>query len=250
MTPAGVPAKAHVFVPSLDDVLTVAGDDGHHLARVLRVHAGQVVTAADGNGAWRIYDVAAVDGGAVRLVATGVVAVEPEVTPRIAVAFALTKEKPETTVKHLTELGVDRIIPVEMARSVVRWDAPKRAAAQARLTKVVREAGMQCRRARLPVVAPVTDLAAVLDHPGLVVADAATEPFHAVAPKFAAPEGGEWCVVIGPEGGFDDDERSALRAASPFPPVAVGSHVLRAETAALAVTAVLVAQRDFPFQNH
>lgn len=101
---------------------------------------------------------------------------------------------------------------------------------------------MQSRRARLPVVEPVATLADVLTHPALVVGDASTTPVAEVFDRLAADTAtvAEWCAVVGPEGGFAPDERAALLAASPYPPVAIGSHVLRAETAALALAAALV----------
>src|SRR2546423_9162679 len=65
--PADVPASAHLFVATaadLTDCLEVAGEDGHHLARVLRLRPGEVVTVADGAGTWRPYRVGAADGPA------------------------------------------------------------------------------------------------------------------------------------------------------------------------------------------
>src|SRR5947209_192354 len=109
--PADVPAAAHLFVPSapaLVDALDVAGEDGHHLGRVLRLRVGETVTVADGAGTWRPYRVGAVDGvaggraatAAVRLEATAGPEQEPAPALRLAVAFALTKgEKPELVVQ-------------------------------------------------------------------------------------------------------------------------------------------------------
>src|SRR3954469_20519098 len=98
--PADIPASAHVFVPTaaeLTDDLEVAGEDGHHLARVLRLRTGETVTVADGSGTWRPYRVAEVfPGGAVRLDATADPDREPAPAFRLALAFALTKgDKPD-----------------------------------------------------------------------------------------------------------------------------------------------------------
>lgn len=231
-------AAAHVFVSSLDDACLVDGVEGHHLQRVRRLRVGERVTAADGEGRWRSYDVAESAGGHVRLVATSAVSVEPALAPALAVAFALTKrDKPELVVQKLTELGVDRIVPVAARRSVVRWDAAKAEAARERLARIAREAAAQSRRARLPVVEAVGELAAIARHPALVVADRAGEPPRALR----EPDGGEWLVVVGPEGGFDAAERDVLASAAR---VAVGPHVLRAETAAVAVAAALAGLRS------
>ncbi|MFZ4515512.1 MAG: RsmE family RNA methyltransferase [Acidimicrobiia bacterium] len=245
MTPASVRAAAHVFVASLDDELTISGNDGHHLARVLRLRPNEVVTAADGFGNWRAYLVRAVEGHAVHCSASAPVAFDEPLFPRVAIAFALTKsDKPETTVMHLTELGVDRIVPLLLTHSVVRWDATKALAAHERFVAKARDAAMQSRRSRVPVIEPVGTLDSLLDHPALVVAD-----IDGVAPKVnpaltADPIGGEWCGVVGPEGGFHSDERTALVRSSPYPPLTIGRSVLRAETAALSIAALLCAARS------
>jgi len=244
VNPAGIASVAHVFVTALPDVLTIDGSDGHHLARVMRVRIGETVTAADDAGQWRGYEVTAHNGGTLTCVATTPVQTVASKSPRLAVAFALTKgAKPETTIAHLTELGVDRIIPVQMAHSVVRWDDAKARSHHERFVHVAREAAMQSRRTQLPAVEPVQAFATLLAHPAIVIGDASTTPIPELVPVLADPPGGEWCVVVGPEGGFSPDERAELANASPYPPMAIGSHVLRAETAALAMAAVLATLR-------
>ena len=124
----------------------VDGDDGHHLQRVRRLRAGERVTAADGTG-----------GGARtsspharqrRVALDGrrpTSCTSRALVPGLAVAFALTRAtKPELVVQKLTELGVDRILLVRAARSVVRWDGDRRRRGRStRLRRVAREAAMQ-----------------------------------------------------------------------------------------------------------
>jgi 16S rRNA (uracil1498-N3)-methyltransferase len=232
---SSVAAAAHVFVADLGPVLEVSGDEGHHLARVLRLRPGETVTAADGTGRWRLYAVTALSGAEVRLEAGDTPRVEPELSPRLAVAFAVTKgDKPELTVQKLTELGVERILPVVAQRSVVRPGPDS--AAHGRWRKVAVQAACQCRRARLPELASPAPLAGLAGHPALVVAERGAPPPEALA----TPPGGEILVVIGPEGGLTTEEVDALR---PWARVGLGPHVLRSETAALAVAAALSAAR-------
>ena len=241
--PADVPASAHLFVASAADLVEaveVGGEDGHHLARVLRLRAGETVTVADGSGMWRPYRVVNVAAAAVHLEAAGVIEREPVTSERLAVAFALTKgDKPELVVQKLTELGVDRIVPVLGERSVSR-PAPDRAAATVeRWRKIAREAARQCRRATLPVVEDLGPLAALSGHPALVVAERGGLP----AGSLGAAPGEEILVVVGPEGGLADPEVDALK---PWARLDLGSHVLRAETAALAAAVLLSARRFGP----
>ncbi|MGH9051020.1 MAG: RsmE family RNA methyltransferase [Acidimicrobiia bacterium] len=234
---ADVDAAAHAFVPRLADELDITGDDGHHLARVLRLRASETVTAADGRGAWRAYTVAEVGRSGVRMTASGPTAREPELWPRLVVAFALTKgSKPDLVVQKVTELGADGILPVRAQRSVARWSGPRADAATARLRRIAREAAAQCRRSRLPQVAAPTELGSLIGRPGLVVADR----LGVTAAELPDPPRDEWVLVVGPEGGLEAGERAAL---GPVPTLGVGPFVLRAETAAIAAVAAVAGRR-------
>jgi 16S rRNA (uracil1498-N3)-methyltransferase len=233
---AAAPAAAHLFVAALESVVTVDGPDGHHLQRVRRLRAGEQVTAADGAGRWRRYVIAGAEPGNLLLRAESDVVVEPDPWPAVVVAVALTKgAKLETVVAQLTELGVARIEPVRARRSVVRYDAARAAAVHTRLSTVAREAAMQCRRARIPEVAPVADLSGLSGRPGLVVAsrDGGT------AGEIPIPAAGAWTVVVGPEGGFEAGEVEAL---APTSLLALSPYVLRAQTAPLIAAGLLVAR--------
>ena len=235
---AAAPAVAHVLVDVLDDELVLGGADGHHLQRVRRLRPGEAVTAADGAGTWRPYRVAEAARGRLVLAAAGGPALEPTLRPVLRIACALTKgERPEAVVRHATELGVDAVLPVVGARSVVRWAGGRPRDAVERLRRVADEAAGQCRRARRLTVEPLQPLSGLAGRPGLVVAD------RAGLPAAALPEPGPagWLVVVGPEGGLEPAERQAL---DDPPRLAVGPHVLRAETAALAVAAALAGRRS------
>jgi 16S rRNA (uracil1498-N3)-methyltransferase len=238
--PADVPASAHLFVASADelaDTVDVAGEDGHHLARVLRLRSGEGVTVADGSGVWRPYRIAEVGSAGVQLAATGAIQQEPTPSERLAVAFALTKgDKPDLVVQKLTELGVHRIVPVLAERSVSRPDRARARAAAERWRRIAREAGRQCRRATLPDVDDLVPLVALAGHPGLVVAQRGGQTVGTLG----SPTGGELLVVVGPEGGLAESEMDDLK---PWARLDLGPHVLRAETAAMAAAAILLARR-------
>ena len=214
-----------VFVADLS-APTLSEADAHHVGRVLRVRPGSALTLADGAGRW----CPATYAGGCEVAAVGPLVDEPEPDPPITIAFALTKaDKPELVVQKLTELGVDRIVAFRAERSVVQWDDAKGARNVERWRLVAREAAMQCRRARLPVIEPVTVFAAVAGRVGAVLA----------APDGAVPSLARSVVLVGPEGGWSPAEERALDAR-----VALGDHVLRAETAAITACSVLAALRS------
>jgi 16S rRNA (uracil1498-N3)-methyltransferase len=228
-------AAALVYVDTLRDRCEIDGDDGHHLERVRRLRVGERVDAADGAGTWRPYEIVETRRGCVVLEARGVAQREPQPTFPIALAVALQKGGLEAVVASVTELGVARIVPVRTARAVVRWDEARGAAAVRRLRVVAREAGMQSRRARLPDVDGVTDLAALVATPGLVIADRGGAP----AGELGAPGPSGWTVLVGPEGGLAPEELGLLGGVTTL---SLGPHVLRAATAPIAAVAVLLDQ--------
>jgi 16S rRNA (uracil1498-N3)-methyltransferase len=180
--------------------------------------------------------VASVAPGALDLRAQDAPVDEPRLEPRLVVAFALTKgAKPDLVVQKLTELGVDGITVVGARRSVPRWSDDRAGAAVARLRRIAREAAAQARRARLPEVDGVLPVSELQGRPGLVVAD----PEGVDSASVPAPSGGEWVLVVGPEGGFDPEEAAALEGGR----LGLAPYVLRAETAAIAGAAVLATKR-------
>jgi 16S rRNA (uracil1498-N3)-methyltransferase len=236
--PAGVTdARAHVYVERLDDLLSVGGPDGHHLQRVRRLRPGECFTASDGWGRWRRYVVEHTESGVVVGRYGSDVLHDVSPVPSITIACALTKgERPEMVVQKVTELGVDRVLFVATARSVVQWDEYKAVAQLERLHRIAREAGAQSRRARIPVVEGPVALVELRAQPGLVVGALDGDPVD----RAGLPTADEWIVAVGPEGGFSTDEADLLAAA---PRLAVGRHVLRSETAAIALAAALVTRR-------
>ena len=112
-------------------------------------------------------------------------------------AFGLVKgERPEWAVQKLTEVGVDVIVPMATDRSVVRWDAAKAARQHDRLGTIAREAAMQCRRAWLPEISPLTTPVQLAQRPGVAMAQ------HGGGPLTS----GTLLVMVGPEGGWSEAE--------------------------------------------
>jgi 16S rRNA (uracil1498-N3)-methyltransferase len=215
--------QAHAFVADLRAPV-LDRDDRHHFERVLRLRPGTPVTVADGSGWWRVCRLGS------DLEPVGDPAFEAAAEPSIGIGFALVKgDRPELVVQKLTELGVDVIVPFVAQRSVVRWDGERALRHGERLNRVAREAAMQCRRARLPVVEPVRGFADVVGRAGVALATLGGRPLDMTTDRL---------VLVGPEGGWSPDE-----LASPPPVVGLAPHVLRSETAAIVAGALLAALR-------
>ncbi len=234
-------AVAHAFVSNLEDSVTIDGVDGRHLARVRRLRTGEIVTLSDGSGAWRAYEIHAIDGETMTCHQIRERCIEPKLVSTLQVAPAIiAKNRFDDMVVALVELGVDAIIPFAARRSVVEWRAEKATTARLRLERLAREAAMQCRRSSLPQICDVANATQLAVHGGdIVVASVDGDAVEHLAP--AGSEG--WLVVTGPEGGFDPDELAALRVRRPYQSLRLAANVLRAETAPLAAAAVLTTVR-------
>lgn len=232
-------AAAMVFVEDLVSPAVTAADV-HHLLDVLRLQPGELVVASDGAGHWvpcRWASGPRPGHPARDLDPAGILVVDGPVTecapprPAVTVGFAPTKgDRPEWVIQKLTELGVDRIVPLATARSVVRWEGERGARAVERLRRVAREAAAQSRRPWLPEIPAVTDLDRLASLTGV--------PTPLAQPGGRPPTLAPPVLAVGPEGGWDPDELARFG-----PGVGLGPTVLRAETAALAAGAVLCSLR-------
>lgn len=223
----------HFVVDSLDaDVVDLDGEDAHHLTRVLRASAGQPVSLTDGAGT---VGQARVDeiGASVRVVVEQRAHV-PRARPSLTVVHALPKaRKLDGVVRALTELGVDRIVPVVSARTESR---PKPQAAE-RWRALALAATKQSRRAWLPAVADLGAWTDAFDAPGegIVLWEESTVPLPVVMAGLAGAE--RLVLGIGPEGGLTPEEV----AATGLPAASLGATVLRTETAATVACAAVLA---------
>ena len=215
-------AAAHVFVADLA-APELAPDDRHHLERVLRLRPGQDITVSDGDGSWRRCRF----GPALEPVDE--ICHDERPAPTVTIAMALTKgERLDWAVQKLTELGVDRVVPMEAARSVVRWERDRVAHHTERLRRIARQAAMQSRRTWLPAVEDLRPFAEVAASTGAALAEPGGPP-----PSVDRPT-----VLVGPEGGWSPEE-----AATPVSRVGLGPTILRTETAAVACGTLLCGLR-------
>jgi 16S rRNA (uracil1498-N3)-methyltransferase len=239
-TPAWPPRSApRLFVSErlADDVqVTLDGPPAHYLGKVMRVGPGDAVVLCDDlTGEWAARVVAA----SKREVS---LAVETLLRPREQVPdlwlcpALLKKDRFDLVLEKATELGVRAIRPVVTRRCVADKLNPERARA------IVVEAAEQCARTALPeLAAPVTLDALLRDWTAGRTLFFADELGGTPAAAAISAHSGPAALLTGPEGGFDDAERTAIRALPQAVPISLGPRVLRGETAALAGIAAWMA---------
>jgi 16S rRNA (uracil1498-N3)-methyltransferase len=209
------------------------GPQAHYLARVMRVGVGDaVVLCDDATGEWAAR---VVEAGKRDVVLEPVDLLRPrEDVPDFWLCPALLKkDRFDLVLEKASELGAARLVPVLTRRCVADKLNAERAQA------ILVEAAEQCARTALPELGEVTKLETVLrDWPEGRALFFADEQGGAPAATAFAAHKGPAAVLIGPEGGFDDTERAAIRAHPMARPIALVPRILRGETAAIAATSL------------
>jgi 16S rRNA (uracil1498-N3)-methyltransferase len=217
----------------------ISGDDARHLTRVLRVEAGQRYEISDNRNVY----LAEVDTARKEHVTFRTLEklAAPAPTVRLVLCAALIKfDRFEWMIEKATELGVSQIVPVETIRSErgLERAAHKRVE---RWRRIALEASQQSRRAFLPEVSEPEPLSDALSREAIyrfaLDENPAARPLNAALPATRNPQD-TVAMLIGPEGGWTDEERAQFTAAA-WSPVSLGPLILRAETAALAALAIV-----------
>lgn len=236
-TPAWPPRSApRLFVRQLltqNARLTLDGNQASYLARVMRATPGDVVIVCDDmTGEWAA-TIESADKRVVSLIVTELLHPREDVPDFWLCPALLKKDRFDLVLEKATELGVAAIHPVIARRCV----ADKINADRART--ITAEAAEQCARTALPTVEQPKKLAAMLrDWPTGRTLFFADELGGAPAREAFAAATGPAALLTGPEGGFDDGERTAIRALPQSRAITLGPRILRGETAAIAATAL------------
>ena len=218
-------------------------EDAFHAAKVLRLHSGDSVEIVI-SGVRHAGEVCEISDTNVTI------SVQEELpSTETRVRFVLLQgipkgDKMELIVQKATELGVSDVVPVMMARSVVKIDPKDRIRKQERWQKIAREAGKQSGRCIIPEIhPPVTvreteDIIRKLD--AVAVPWEAGRDFGPLAFMKAHPDIGSLGIFIGPEGGIEPEEISLLTSFS-CDIITLGPRIMRTETAGLAAVSAFSA---------
>ncbi len=235
----------HLFLDQeLPDLgcVTISGEARHHLANVLRMRAGQWLILRGVEGESRLARIETV--GRANIAASIIRALpSPEPPPcRVTVAQAPGKgSRFEEVLQHSVELGASEFVPLLSARSVPDWKNDGIEAKMRRWRAIIRGAAEQAKRDRIPTILPpaepVPAAERLRDGSSLLLLCQSGEPLLQVVPNRVA----SYALFVGPEGGFTEEEESALVARGAVR-VSIGPYVLRTETAAPAALAALMAQ--------
>lgn len=223
---------------TLDDrVVTLGADETHHLRDVVRQRVGDIVSVFDGVGGEFECVIREIRRSSAELeVVRRTEPRSPESPIRVTLAAALLKaDKFELVIQKAVELGVAELIPLITDRGEA--NAKHSEKRMVRWQRIILDASKQCGRATLMTIdepmkfrsllanaADPAEMALFAERDGVRLADATGRSIRV--------------VVIGPEGGWSDAEIAAAKAAG-CQVVTLGGRILRAETAAIAITAIV-----------
>lgn len=230
-------ALKRFFVEKIEEQTVLCGEEFEHAKNVLRLGVGDEVILLDNSGVEYTAVIAEAAKKQMLLNVIGKAVGDKEAAENVALVFGYLKnaDKNEFIVQKAVELGVKKIVAFSSEFSSAYMNANK----LERLSKVSKEAAKQCMRS----VAPVVEYAETFEK-ALCSVDGYTNKLFAC--EFATESKadlsslqGSTAIVIGSEGGFSRAEEE-LAAAQGFASITLGKRILRAETAAVALTSVVM----------
>jgi 16S rRNA (uracil1498-N3)-methyltransferase len=215
----------------------LVGSHADHLSRVLRARVGQEFDIATGDEVRRGH-ITRIQPDRVEFELGEIVPVSSP--PQVTLALSIFKfDRMEWAIEKCTELGVARIVPVIASRTETHLAAAAAKRVE-RWQRIARQAAEQSRRTSPPEISQpikLTDAVALSGGTRIVLSESEKD----VMLKDALPPAAfDVVLAIGPEGGWTDSETAQFRAAG-WSSVSLGDTILRAETAAIAATAVVLA---------
>lgn len=241
-------------VSAVGDEVELPAGEGRHLARVLRLKAGETVRVFDGRGREFVASVARVrrTGVRIRTVSAADAAPEPAVAITLGLA-ALKGGKMDEVVRDAVMLGVAAIQPIVTTRTNVPGTALRRSRLAERWRRIAVASAKQCGRAVVPEVAPAVEISSFVrdcrTDPRLILVEPGVPGVQVESLNLgqlrAVPRPASATIAVGPEGGWAEEEVAAAVERG-FVPLTLGRLTLRADAAPVtAITALRVVWNDW-----
>ena len=228
--PTSLAHRAQVNLPS---------GAAHHAIRVLRLKPGDDIRIFNGEGGEYEATIQRVDKDSVSVEIGRHHDFERESTLRVCLAQAITTgDKMDYTLQKAVELGVARIQPLQTNRAVVKLNQERAEKRLQHWQNVVVSACEQCGRNTVPKVAPIMAFEEWVASTDAAATRLMLSPYAEQSLRDMPPPTGEVTLVVGPEGGLNQDE-VAFAQIKGFASVRMGPRVMRTETAPLAALAAM-----------
>jgi len=222
----------------------ITGSDANHIRNVLRMQPGAPLFLFDGSGFDYRAEIIDLSANWIEVIIKEKFQSKTESPIEIILAQALLKDrKLDDIIRQITELGVKTVIPFVAHRSVSRPDAGKLTARRNRWEKIAKEALKQCGRSRIPDIHPVVPFDAMLTQTQasevkVLFWENETVPLTPTPWLGDVKSSRTISVIMGPEGGFTDEEVTQARSHGYFT-AGMGPRILKADTATVSACALL-----------
>lgn len=238
-----------------EESIRITGNDVNHIRKVLRMKQGEQLLLSDGQGNDYTCEIASYEDSCVICSILSQEASGTEPAVQFYLFQGLPKsDKLEHVIQKSVELGVFQIIPVQTARTIVKYDAGKGAAKRQRWQKIAESAAKQSRRGIIPEVKEITSLKnALKEASDLDLVLIPYENYKDMNATRAALQqvkaGMKVGIFVGPEGGFEQGEveqacKETADGGAAAIPISLGARILRTETAPLMLLSVLMFQTE------
>ncbi|WP_345239759.1 16S rRNA (uracil(1498)-N(3))-methyltransferase [Pontibacillus salipaludis] len=231
------------FVPSSgwnDSQVVITGEDVHHIGKVMRMKPEHHILCCTPEGDLAECEITDITTETVTCQIVEWLEEEKELPASVIIAQGLPKgDKMEHVIQKGTELGASQFIPFEAERSIVKWDQKKSQKKITRYQKIAKEASEQSHRTMIPSVSELHSLGDLIalqpNYDWVVFAyedEAKSQSYRSLKEVLTQIQQGQRIlVIIGPEGGFSEQEVQTLKEAGALA-VRLGPRILRTETAA------------------
>lgn len=220
------------------------GDIAYQCIHVLRYQNGKQIKCVDLNGNIGVCSIR-IENEDVFAFVNEIIENDSEMQIKVTLIQALIrKERWEFLLQKATELGVYRIIPIELKRNVVKWEKNESKNKMERYQKIMQEAAEQSRRTFVPKLEPIIKLSEINQYKSEINLVAYENEKDRPLRDYIKPNQSV-TIICGPEGGFDDREVEYL-IKNGFVSVSLGKRILRAETAGLYILSGI----DFMFEGN
>lgn len=223
------------FAKIIDHNVQLSPDDLHHITHVMRMRVGDFFEVVD-NQTLYVCEITSLNPFSINMEEKKE---DVEINSHITLFFALAKgDKIDLVIQKATELGVHKIVLFKSRRCVVNFDNKDIEKKLSRYQKIAKEASEQCHRLIVPEIVGVIDIKDIPQYKEEInllayekMAGHTEGSFNLNNPKGVS-------IVIGSEGGFDEDEANHLINQG-FKTISLGKRILRCETAAIYALSVL-----------
>ena len=227
------------FAEIINNKVMLGDDDVHHLLHVMRARTKDEIEVVD-NG--KLYSAIITSINPLTIEVNYQIPSDSELPNKMTLFFALAKgDKIDFVVQKATELGATRIVLIKTERCVVKFDEKDISKKLERFHKIAKEASEQSHRLTIPEVVGVYDLKKI---PTALLEDVNLLAYEKKAGSTASfydeiKTNQSTSIMIGPEGGFSEEEVQYLEKEYGFKSVSLGKRILRTETAAVYALSVI-----------